>query len=86
MNTYFFEMTDTFGGEKNYCWIKRFKVTAKSYTHAVSKVSRETGYHFRNIARQYDMKEWKAKKACVVLYESSHELTEEEQQNFKELS
>ena len=30
METFHIEVTDTFGGEANYCWVKRFKVTAKS--------------------------------------------------------
>ena len=30
MATYDIEMTDTFGGEANYCWVKRAKVEAKS--------------------------------------------------------
>lgn len=28
--TYEIEMTDTFGGEANYCWVQRETVTAKS--------------------------------------------------------
>lgn len=29
-NTYFVEVTDTFGGEANYCWVRRYKVSASS--------------------------------------------------------
>jgi hypothetical protein len=29
-NTYKIEVTDTFGGEANYCWVSRYTVKAKS--------------------------------------------------------
>lgn len=51
------EITDTFGGEANYCWVRRLKVKARSMRGAISAVSRKTGYSFRiaydcgNIAR-----------------------------------
>ena len=32
-NTYVYEYTDTFGGEANYCWVKRGKVTMPDLTH-----------------------------------------------------
>jgi len=40
---FFFELTDTFGGEANYSWVKRFKVTAKTELGALRKVSKEIG-------------------------------------------
>ena len=64
MNTYYFELTDTFGGELNYCWVKRFKVTSKSIQGAVSKLSKLTGFNFR-----YNGLYYKAKKACIGLCE-----------------
>lgn len=66
MNTFYFEMTDTFGGELNYCWLHRFTVNAKSVRGALNKISRETGLHFR-----YNGINWKAKNACIALYEYS---------------
>lgn len=33
MNTYDVEYTDTFGGEANYCWVKRAKVSMPELTH-----------------------------------------------------
>ena len=45
---FFVEMTDTYGGEANYCWVNRFLVTASSERGAISKVTRKTGYHARN--------------------------------------
>jgi len=33
MHSYNIEYTDTFGGEANYCWIKRANVTMPELTH-----------------------------------------------------
>ena len=64
MNTFYFEMTDTFGGEPNYCWLKKFEITAKSRHGALMKLSRETGFNFR-----FDGINYQAKNACVCAYE-----------------
>ena len=37
------EVTDTYGGEANYCWVHRFKVRASSTMGAIRKVGREMG-------------------------------------------
>ena len=33
MHTYDVELTDTFGGEANYCWVRRKTVTMPELTH-----------------------------------------------------
>lgn len=33
MQTYEYEYTDTFGGEANYCWVKRGKVSVPDLVH-----------------------------------------------------
>ena len=63
-NIYYFEMTDTFGGDLNYCWLHRFVVESVSIRGAVSKISKEVGFNFKNTGLHF-----KAKKACVALYE-----------------
>ena len=40
---FFVEVTDTFAGEANYCWVHRFKVHATTARGAVRKVRREMG-------------------------------------------
>lgn len=70
MNEYYFEMTDLFGGELNYCWLHRFTVKANSLKGALIKISRETGYNFRDKGIYY-----KASKACVGLYELDYEIS-----------
>ncbi|NDC24546.1 MAG: hypothetical protein EBZ49_10535, partial [Proteobacteria bacterium] len=64
MQTFYFEMTDTFGGELNYTWIKRFEISAKSLHGALIKLSRETGFKFRFNGANY-----KAQGAHVCAYE-----------------
>ena len=62
--TFYFEMTDTYGGELNYCWVYRFTISAKNIRGALIKLSKETGFRFRNNGSYY-----KAKGACIGAYE-----------------
>ncbi len=64
MQTFYFEMTDTFGGELNYRWLSRFKIEAKNLRGALIKLSKETGFNFRNNGNY-----WKVKGACIGAYE-----------------
>jgi len=64
MQTFYFEVTDTFGGEPNYCRLNRFTIKAKTIRGAVIKLSRHTGLSYRNNGRYY-----KAKGACIIAYE-----------------
>jgi len=48
-DTFCFEITDTFGGEANYCWVRRYKVRSVSMLGAVQKLSRYTGYRFKKL-------------------------------------
>lgn len=43
MNKYEIEVTDLYGGELNYSWVKRYEIQAKSVLGAVQKLSRLTG-------------------------------------------
>lgn len=71
LKEYYFEMTDTFGGELNYCWLTKFTVNAASPHGALCKISKWTGYNFKNNGLYY-----KAKKACIGLYELENEIDE----------
>ena len=66
-NRYIVEMTDTFGGEANYCWIHRFIVTASTHHGAMRKVSRETGFTAR-CTMPGDPERWDAVGACVCFF------------------
>lgn len=43
MAIYSYEYTDTFGGERNYCWVKRGKVEAKDIRHAMRRARAAIG-------------------------------------------
>lgn len=69
---FYFEMTDTFGGELNYCWLHRFTIEAKNLRGALIKLSRETGLNFR-----FDGIHYKAKNACIAAYELENEIEQD---------
>ncbi len=77
MGQYYFEMTDTFGGELNYCWIHRFKIEAKSPRGAIQKLSRETGFKFR-----FDGLVYRAKGAHVAAYAFDYDLAPNQLQDW----
>lgn len=60
---FYFHLTDTFGGETNYCWIKRYFVDANSLHGALCIISRELGYNFS----LYYGDIYYAKNACIAL-------------------
>ena len=65
---YFVELTDTFGGEANYCWAKRYKVAASSFNGAIRKIAKATYYRFRKEYDAGDMVKYKAIGACVCAF------------------
>ena len=70
MNTYSYEMTDTFAGEANYCWVERGTVEAINLQSAARKARRELGWTgIRGDTSDFgDMLEWRPRAACVVLF------------------
>ena len=60
---FYFHLTDTYGGETNYCWIKRYFVDANSLHGALCIISRETGYNFSLYCNEI----YHAKGACIAL-------------------
>ena len=67
---YLVEVTDTFGGEANYAWVKRFKVNAATPRGAIVKVSKETGFTFRKDWDSGDTVGYKGD--CVAAFVSDH--------------
>ncbi len=47
MDTYHIEVTDTYGGEANYCWVRRYKYRAHSVRGAIQMFAREHGAGWR---------------------------------------
>ena len=63
-NHYFVEMTDTYGGEANYCWVNRFLVSASTPRGAMRRVCARTGDTVRNSGCD----RWDAVGACVCYF------------------
>jgi hypothetical protein len=63
-NNYFIEMTDTFGGEANYCWVNRFIVSASSPRGAMRRVTARTGDNVRDVGCD----RWDAVGACICYF------------------
>ena len=60
-HTYDVELTDTFGGEANYSWVKRASVTIPELTHYGYTGSTDGSYHKANkVANRELMKKAKA--------------------------
>ena len=57
-STYTFEVTDTFGGEANYCWKREHSFEAVSLHGALCMLSRKEGLNFRSVGcDRYDAQE-----------------------------
>ena len=65
---FWIEVTDTFGGEANYCWVNRYKVAAKSMRGAIVKVHNATGYNFRCTGDYGDMTRYDASNSCTCAF------------------
>ena len=63
-HTYFVEMTDTFGGEANYCWVNRFLVSASSPRGAMRRVCARTGDSVRSVGGD----RWDSTRGCVCYF------------------
>lgn len=79
MNSYFFEYTDTYGGETNYTWVNRFSVKANNLRGALIKVSREIGLQKR-LKLAYnsgDSARWDIKNSCTcLLYQDIEDISQ----------
>lgn len=81
---YYVEVTDTYGGELNYCWVNRYRINANSIPHCLSKLARYTGRNYRTTFGDDMLSFFKAKNACIggtvemfnTEYHSSYNVTE----------
>jgi hypothetical protein len=64
MNTYRIEVTDTFGGEANYSWARRYTCRAKSELGAINWLARNYGAGWR---KEYEGR-YRMKGACIVAF------------------
>ena len=68
LRTFNVEVTDTFGGEANYCWVRRHQVKARSLLGAVQQVSRLEGYAWRKDWDDGETARYNARGACVCCF------------------
>ena len=71
MNIYQIEITDTFGGESNYAWVKRYKFTANdsrlSLIRAAKKIAGYSG-HPCKVSDYGDSIELRPRGQCIVMF------------------
>ena len=73
-STYFFEVTDTFGGETNYCWARRYTVRATSMRGALTMVNRVEGFgRLRKVMDTGDFARWDVPGCCVCIMGTDHD-------------
>ena len=63
-NRYYIEMTDTYGGEANYCWVNLFIVSASTPRGAMRRVCTRTGDRVRNVGCD----RWDSRTACICYF------------------
>lgn len=68
MSKYTIEVTDTFSGEANYCWVRRFVTNAKSPLGAIRKLQREWGGQWRMDYGNSEDARYNLKGACICAF------------------
>ena len=68
MYTFNIEITDTFGGEANYSWVRRYSFKAKSFFGAIQKLSRAYGGGWRKQIECGDYAQYKLTGACITCF------------------
>lgn len=72
-HTYFVEHTDTFGGEANYSWVNRYKVTSTTPRGAAQLVGKHTGLAWRMNADYGDTVRFDSTSGATCLFVSPWE-------------
>jgi hypothetical protein len=62
------EITDTFGGEVNYSWVRRYECTAKSMRGAIIWLARNYGAGWCKEIECGDYVQYKMRGACIVAF------------------
>lgn len=68
MAQYHIEITDTYGGEANYCWKRDYLVSAKSPLGAINKLSKSQGSGWRKNWDSGDTVRYDMKGACICAF------------------
>lgn len=62
------EITDTFGGEANYSWVKRYQVKASSFRGAITALAKQHGAGWKLDYNAGDMARYNLKGAAVCAF------------------
>ena len=62
------EITDLFGGEANYSWVRRYEFTAKNFRGAIQKLAKEYGGGWRKTLECGDYAQYKMSGACITCF------------------
>lgn len=65
LNTYEIEVTDTFGGEANYCWARRYTFKARTIRGAINMLAKEYSSGWRKDFDNGDFARYNLTGACV---------------------
>lgn len=71
MQLFFVEMTDTFSGDANYSWCRRYKIKASTIRGAMRKLGQETGLRWKTVQNYADFARWDSKSGatCAFIYD-----------------
>lgn len=64
---YYFEYTDLFGGDLNYCWLRKYAIKASTLRGAVNILSKYLGGNFR-----FDGDKYKSLTSCTAYYDVTY--------------
>lgn len=62
------EITDTFGGEANYSWVRRYECKAKSMLGAIQWLAHNYGGGWRKEIECGDYAQYKMRGACITAF------------------
>lgn len=65
---YTIEITDTFGGEANYSWVRRYQTEASSFRGAINKLARHYGSGWKLDFNGGDICRYNMSGACVCCF------------------
>ena len=65
---FYAEITDTFGGEANYSWVTRHKISASTMRGAVNKLSRESGMNWRCVGDYGDKRRYDSQSGATCFF------------------
>ena len=68
MNNYKIEITDTFGGEANYSWVRRYEIAANTMRGAMQKLAKQYGAGWRKDYDTGDIARYNLTGACVCCF------------------